>query len=268
MHKHHPTRLARTLSIPAALLAAVPAWANIDLPGGDIWLDGSFQGMTYGAAGVAYLTPRLYIGEFAVTLPPLDQIVGTGLQFSYQATPFGTPVLSVTYQLINNDIEAWHDLRFFLDLKAKGQPAFLDSAAVQGFGIPPSPGQADQFRVFDFDAAGDKPLQLIESGNALNGSAAAACSTGCYTDLALQWNLAELPVGDTWEITATLVDAPGLVAGGRYLGAATLGPDGTQVVFGDVQLVPEPETYALLLAGLGLLALRRRRAGTSSALGR
>lgn len=260
MHaKQLSARPVPPLLFTLGLLTAGPALANIDLPGGDIWLDGSFQGMTYGTAGVANLAPRLYIGEFASTLPPPQQVVGTGLEFEYQFTPFGAPVVNVTYRLINNDIEAWHDLRLILDLHAKGQPAQLDTATVNGFGVPPLAGQAEQFRVFDFDAPGDKPLQLIEAANALNGAAAAACSVGCFPDLALQWNLAELPVGQTWEVTATLVDDPSLVIGGRYLAASTVGSDGSQILIGNVQLVPEPETYAMMLAGLGLLGWRKLR---------
>lgn len=253
------TRPARLALIPAALLSATPALADFNLPGGDVWLDGSFQGMTYGLAGLANLTPRLYVGELGTTLPPFDQVLGTGLEFSYAPPAFGASVLTVSYSLTNNDFDAWHDLRFFLDLKAKGQAGALDVGAAQGFGAAPAPGEPDQFRIFDFDAAGDKPLQLIESGNTLNGTSAAACATGCYTDLALQWNLAELAVGGTWQINATLVDNPALVTGGRYLSASSLGSDGTQVVFGSVQLVPEPETYAMLLAGLGLLVWRAAR---------
>lgn len=252
------TRPVQFALLPATLLCAAPALAAFNLPGGDVWLDGSFQGMTYGVAGVANLTPRLYIGEFASTLPPFDQIIGTGLEFNYAPPVFGASVLTVTYTLTNNDFDAWHDLRFFLDLKAKGQPAAQDVASVVGFGVPPKLGEPDQFRVFDFDAAGDKPLQLIEGANSLSGASAAACAVGCYTDLALQWNLPELPVGQTWQITATLVDNPALVGGGRYLTATTLGADGTQVAFGSVLAVPEPETYLTMLAGLGLLGWRGR----------
>lgn len=245
--------------LPAMLIWATPAPAAFNLPGGDVWLDGSFQGFTYGFAGVANLTPRLYVGELGETLPPFDQILGTGLEFSYAPPVFGASVLTVTYTLTNNDFDAWHDLRFFLDLKAKGQAGSLDTGAATGFGIPPKAGEPDQFRIFDFDAAGDKPLQLIEAGNALNGTSAAACAVGCYTDLALQWNLAELAVGNTWQITATLVDNPALVGGGRYLSATSLGSDGSQIFFGSVQPVPEPETYLMLLAGLGLVAWRLGR---------
>ncbi len=45
------TRCARITSVVGWLLPAGSALANINLPGGDVFLDGSFQGMTYGTAG-------------------------------------------------------------------------------------------------------------------------------------------------------------------------------------------------------------------------
>lgn len=260
MHKYYPVRYARHALFSAALLTAVPALGAIVHPGGDIFLDGSFQGMTYGVSGSANLTPRLYIGEFASTLPPFSQISGTGLDFSYEPPTFGSSVVNFTYKLTNNDSGgAFNDLRFFLDLKAQGQASFSDTTSVVGFGSPAAPGAADQFQIFDFNAPGDKPLQRIESSNALNGSTAALCSTGCFSDLALQWNRNELLMGDTWEIKVTLVDNPGLVSGGRYLTASSLGTEGTQIILGNPVVVPVPPALLLLGSGLAGLAMLRHR---------
>lgn len=262
MHKYYSADYARAAFFSAALLAAFPALGAIAQPGGDIFLDGSFQGTTYGASGSANLTPRLFIGDFASTLPPFDQVVGTGLEFSYAPPSFGSSVVNFTYRLTNNDFSSYSNLRFFLDLKTQGQTSFLDTAAAVGFGAPATPGAADQFQIFDFNAPGDKPLQRIEASNALNGSAAATCATGCFSDLALQWNLNELLVGQTWEIHATLTDDPSLVTGGRYLSASSLGPNGTQIIFGNPVITAVPLPPALWLFGsglLGLAALQRRK---------
>ena len=258
----HLTRYARTGALALGLLSAPPAVANIGLPGGDTFLDGHFEGITYGVAGIANLTPLLYIGLGAgsETLPPLTQIIGTGLEFEWHPT-FGSPVVPVIYRLTNTESQPYSDLRFMLDLKAKGQPNFLDTAAVHGFNSPAGPGDPNNFQIFNFDAPGDKPLQQIANFNGLNNSIAPACLSGCFSDLALQWNRAELGPNQTWEINVMLVDDPRLVIGGRYLVASSLSPDGTQLVFGNPQLIPEPQTFAMLLAGLGLLAfLRMRRA--------
>lgn len=245
---------AQTVLIAFVCLATAPAAADIELPGGDSFLDGSFQGMTYGSSGVANLAPRLYIGEFASTVPPFDQIIGTGLEFSYDAPVFGESTVTTTYRLTNNDAGGpFNDLRFFLDLKAKGQPLGLDTGMALGFGLPTLPGYPDQFQIFDFDAPGDLPLQRIETSGALNGSTADACNTGCYTDLALQWNKAQLLVGETWEIPVTLTDDSTQIASGRYLMASPLGMQSSEIAFGAIQLVPEPQTYVMLLAGLGMV---------------
>lgn len=260
LNKYHSVRYARLTLLSAALLTSTSALASIALPGGDTFLDGSFQGLSYGASGAATLAPRLYIGEFASTLPPFDQISGTGLDYSYNVSNLGTSMVTLTYRLTNNDLfGSFNDLRFFVDLKTQGQTSSLDTAAVTGFGSPAAPGAADQFQIFDFNAVGDKPLQRIESSNALNGSTAATCTTGCLTDLALQWNRAELLVGDTWEIKLTLTDDPSLVSGGRYLSASTLGADGTQMIIGNPTPVPVPPALWLFGSGLMWLASMRRR---------
>ena len=260
MLKHYLSRCVRVTLYSATLLATAPALAAIAHPSGDTFLDGSFQGMTYGISGTANLAPRLYVSNFGSTLSPYDQVTGTGLNFSYDAPVFGASMVTMTYRLTNNDpTGAYNNLRFFLDLKTQGQATFPDTTAVVGFGAPAAAGAADQYQIFDYNAAGDKPLQRIESSNTLNGSTAATCGTGCYADLALQWNRAELLVGDTWEITAILTDNPNLVAGGRYLSASSLGSDGTQIIFGNPVPVPLPPALLLLGSGLAWLAGLRRR---------
>lgn len=258
MLKHYFTRCARVTLFSTTLLSVAPGFAAILHPPGDIFQDGSFQGITYGVSGSANLAPRLFIGEFASTLPPFAQIVGTGLDFSYDPPTFNASVVKVTYRLTNNDLGGpFTNLRFFLDLKTNGQASFLDTAEAVGFGAPAGSEAANQFQIFDFNAAGDKPLQLIEDNNNLNGSSAAACTAGCFSDLALQWDRSELLVGDTWEINVMLLEDPTLVIGGRYLTASSLGPDDSRIIFGNPTLVPLPPALLLLGSGLGWLVASR-----------
>ena len=77
--------------------------------------------------------------------------------------------------------------------------------------------------------------------------------------MALQWNRASIAPGETWTVSFLLVDDPSLVAGGRYLRSTSLAAGANSLIFGNPVLVPEPGTYALLFAGLGVLALARRR---------
>ena len=87
MLKHYLARCVRVTLYSATLLATAPALAAIAHPSGDTFLDGSFQGMTYGISGTANLAPRLYVSDFGSTLPPYDQALSQGEQSDGEKPP-------------------------------------------------------------------------------------------------------------------------------------------------------------------------------------
>lgn len=251
--------IAGTLALVAGLAAAGPAGAVINLgPLGDNLATGAFNQMSFGTDGRVNVAPLLFVDDFGSTAPPKTQVNGTDLSFAYNVLGIGTSTVTINYRITNSEFaDPFDNLRFFVSTRAKGDPAALDTATDHGFGTPPLPGHADQFRIFDAAAAGDPPINQIISANQLNG--ANACGAGCLPEMALQWNRATLNPGDTWTISFTMVDNPSLVSGGRYLQSTSLGAGGASLIVGNPVPVPEPGTYALLFAGLGMLALVRKR---------
>lgn len=254
------SNIAGTLAFAAGLIAAGPASAAINLgPGGDTLLNGAFNQMTFGASGTANVFPLLYVGDLGDTGPAKSFLLGTDLSFGYVSPLPGlaTSVVSLTYSVTHNGDEfadPFTDLRLIVSTRAKGAPSALDTAAAIGF---PSSGDPAQFRIFDAGATGDSPITQIINADALNDTN--ACGGGCTPEMALQWNRTSIAPGDTWTVSFLLVDDPSLVAGGRYLQSTSLAAGANSLIFGNPVLVPEPGTYALLFAGLGVLVLVRRR---------
>jgi hypothetical protein len=255
----HPRSLATGLLL--GVLAAGQASAAISLPGGDVLQDGSFNQATYGAGGRMNITPLLYSSDLLDINSPAAVVLGTDLSYSYNAGfSFADSVFTLTYTITNDTFatDAFNDLRFFVNVRAKGQPGFNDFV---GSGLPAGT-DPDSFQVFDGGVA-PPVLDRITATPNLNGSTQGTCGAapGCATELALQWNRATLAPGESWQIQLLFVDDPALVAGGRYLVAESLGPSAQTLFVGNPTLVPEPETYVMLLAGLGMLSwtqLRRR----------
>lgn len=260
--KHLPlSRTAAALSFALGLLATGPASSAINFgPGGDDLLNGAFNQMSFGSAGRANVTPLLYIDDFAVTKPASQAVVGSDLSFDYSVLGIGTSTVTINYSVTHNGDEfsdPFTDLRLMVATRAKGDPGALDTATPVGFASPPAAGDAAQFRILDAGAAGPSPIEILIGANSLDGSN--ACGAGCLPEMALQWNRASIAPGDTWTVNFMLVDDPSLVAGGRYLQSASFGGSGQQFIVGNPVPVPEPGTYALLFAGLGMLALAQRR---------
>jgi hypothetical protein len=266
MLKSRVHKLVCGVALSAGLAGAGTASAAIDFgPSGDDLLNGAFNQMRFGVAGSMNVLPLLYVGDLGDTGPARSFLLGTDLSFDYQVAGIGTSVVTVTYQVTNDEFSSgpFTDLRLMVSTRTKGEPGALDTAEAIGFGGAAAAGDPAQFRIFDFDAPGDPPSSQIINADALNGTNACGAG-GCYPEMALQWNLPSIAPGETWTVSFLLVDDPALVVGGRYVQSTSLGSSGQQLVFGNPLLVPEPGTYVLMLAGLGTLLLAARRSRSAA----
>lgn len=243
--------LTRGLGFALALVPmhAGPAAAVVTLPGGDTLLDGSFDQVHYGATGLAYVSPLLYVGDLASTTDPHSHALVTNLAYGYATNGLGTPRLAITYSITNEDPAAFTDLRFILDVQADGSESFVDSVEVV-WGAAGA-GDPDHFQVVDFSVPGGDLKQAAIATDALDDTN--ACAAPCDVDFGLQWSLASLAAGESWIITVGLAD-DGSALSGRMLRARSADTLDTELTLSGVaQVVPEPGSAALLLVGLGIL---------------
>ena len=247
-------RTSRLLGL--ALLAALvfapvhAAHATLTLPGGDTLLNGAFDDLGYGATGNAYVTPYLYVGDLASTDSPSAQAAVTLLTYGYAIAGLGTANAKITYSFTNDDVSPFSDLRFIANIQPDGSGSFNDMVS-EVWGAPVA-GDPDERQLADF--FDDLNVQ-IATNDGLDGSD--TCGGSCDADVALQWNLASLGAGATWQIVLSLAD-DGSAISGRRLVVTSVDTTGTQLTLsGTAMLVPEPSL--VVLSGLAGLALARRR---------
>jgi hypothetical protein len=204
------------------------------------------------------VTPFLYVKELGSTQDPPTQVSGTALTYNASYSGAGTSVLDIVYTLQNTGGSPFTDLRFMVNAQADGSGTFSDTASESwGAAIAGDPDRRQIQSILNFPA--DTLATSIPANNGVI-EGPNPCLAACDVDLGLQWNRATLGAGETWTINVKLLDNPGMVIGGRYLTAISADTAATALVFGNPQLVPEPQTYALVLAGLGLISwLRMRR---------
>ena len=244
----------------AALLTLLMAPAGsalgaMTLPGGDLWLNGDFDEINYGLTGLAYVKPFLFVGDLAATDKPSNVAAVTNLDYGYQFSGLGTPMLTVTYSITNNDAAAFNDLRFMVDVQADGSGSFNDTPTVvwpaQGMGGP------DHYQVEDWFSV-DLPTEII-ANNGLNDIDACG-GLVCDVDFGLQWNLASIAPGQTWQIVIGLSDN-GSTLSNRFLQATSWDTTSTELTFsGNASVIPLPAAAWLFGSGLlGLVVAARRK---------
>ncbi len=248
---------APAAAFAAALTLSPLAAANIALPGGDTTLDGAFADLRYGptGAGMAFVSPRLFVSQFGNTLPPPAQVLGTDLSFEYSFQGLGTPRFVVHYGIRNQSAaDTFTDLRFILNVEPSGSGSFLDTVTQTWGAKGPLDPDAREIAPFS-DNPATNLLARSETNNGVNDGANGCGAGACDADFALQWNRASLAPGETWNVDVELSDSAGTPAAMRFLRATSVDNPGTMLT---VSAVPEPQTYALFGAGLALLLLRMR----------
>lgn len=254
-HRGIEKTLRITLFASALLLPAKPVLSAMTLPGGDFFGTGEFQEIGYGQTGLAYVTPLLYVGNLAETSSPSGVGAVTNLDYSYQVAGLGSPLLTLTYRIVNHDPGTFNDLRFMVDVQADGSSSYSDTTFL-GWNAK-NPGDPDKYQIA---SASPAPVLLgnIVAANGLNNSD--VCAGGpCDADFALQWNLASIAPGKTWQITVGLAD-DGSTLSNRYLRATSVDTLNTSITFsGNAAVVPVPSALILLGSALGALGAARRR---------
>ena len=254
--------------IAAAVLAAAatPALAVFSVT--DTALDGSFSitPISYGngAAG-AFVQPYFFTTDVGgAAAGPKTYTSGAGIAYSYSFTGNGTHELDFTYHFANTRSSGdlfpnVTGLRFMLDVGAIGS---LDASTPHDVPSQNWPAKAagdpDKRQVGDFFAGAI--ASQIAGSNSLNDGAN-SCGAFCTTDLGLEWDLAQLAPGESWDVHVRMLDSALNVSGGRYLRADSLDVPGNLLIVGNptIAAIPEPEIYSLLVAGLALIEFRRRR---------
>ena len=255
-------RLATRAMMVGALGLPFAAAANITLPGGDTTLDGAFADIRYGPSGggTAFVTPRLFVSQFGDTLPPVQQVAGTGLAFQYALNGVGTPNLLLHYVVRNtSSADSFTDLRFIVNVEPSGPGSFLDTVTQSWGAKGPFDPDAREIAPYSPTPAANL-LNRSESNNGVNNGVNGCGTSACDADFALQWNRAALAPGESWNIDIQLTDSAVIPPTERYLRAVSVDSATTLLT---VSAVPEPAEYLLLSAGLAALGwrLRRRRFG-------
>jgi len=264
------------LQVSYKKLAAVALTLGLSQAGGagailtvtDSFKDGSFSGsdITYGNGdGEAFVTPLLFTADLGNTKTASSQVVGAGIDYAYSFSGGGTAPVKLQYTFtstrkVTDPFPNVTGLRFMLDVIAVGTSTSFPPTDKASQSWPAAvAGDPDKRQIQDLNAGALNSLLVSNNGVTDNAITPNCIAAGCTTDFGLEWDRATLAPGQTWTINLSLVDNPALVIGGRYLRADSVDVPGNTLFVGNPTVVPEPHRYAMLLAGIAMLAVVGRK---------
>jgi len=250
-------------SVSLALGLSQSAWSNItdvvDLGAGNLSFDYGSSG--FGSLTAWYVLPSGTESSFGVA-------GASGLSFNAQVSPplplgpGGTAQLLVTFDLTNTKGSATQPMKFIAEVDPNGADDRLDTPASH---MVIGAHEPDRFEIDNATPVPSLLDQNIVNGQLNNAIAPACQSQPCDVDFALQWNIPALQPGETSRVIVSLSD-DGQHNSASFLSATHVLPDDEEILTfsGTAQVVPEPETWLLLGAGIGVMVLgyarRRERA--------
>jgi hypothetical protein len=242
-----------------SLLSVFSQTANaiITMPKGDVLLNGAFIDLEYGAGGLAYVTPQLYVGDLLVTESPDVTASTTDLSFKYSVAGLGTSLSTISYFIKNEGSSDFTDLRFFVDVQADGNSGFTDFASVIGSNL--NSKDPTNYQISDFSVY---PLSDQIAANDILNNTNACGAFVCDADLGLQWDLATLAGQNTWLIQVALSDNGNAISN-LYLDAISSTDSSTQLSFSGTGQTVVPLPSSVILMFTAILPLFRFRKAIS-----